>query len=199
MIDLRYEYLALRNAVLRGRQERRASLQDVLRHYGLPAVAEKQQMRALAMRAGPSEAYTAQERADLLDYCAEDVRALELLLPMMLLGFRLDEAIWRGRFSCAVAVIESVGVPLDAELAQWISDNRDRIRHRAIGDLDKWGFYRCPKIMLEESRRERGQAVRRPHECGSACDRGFDTDAFVDWLEAWGSSWSGTPRPRTRY
>ena len=104
----------------------------------------------------------------------------------MLLGFRLDEAIWRGRFSCAMAVIESVGVPLDAELAHWISDNRDRIRHRAIGDLDQLGFYRCPKVMLEECRRERGQAVRRPHECSSACDYGFDTDAFVDWLEGLG-------------
>jgi hypothetical protein len=35
VIDLRYEYLALRNAVLRGRQDRRAGLQDALRYYGL--------------------------------------------------------------------------------------------------------------------------------------------------------------------
>ena len=186
VIDLRFEYLALRNAVLRGRQDRRANLQDALRHYGLPAVAEKQEMRALAMRPGPSEAYADQERADLLAYCFEDVHALEQLLLLMSLGLRLDEAIWRGRFSCAMAVIESTGVPLDAELARWISDNRDRIRRRAIADLDRWGFYRCQKAMIEERRRERGQAIRRPHECSEACDYSFDTDAFVDWLESLG-------------
>jgi DNA polymerase-1 len=138
VIDLRFEYLALRNAVLRGRQDRRASLQDALRHYGLSTVTEKQEMRTLAMRDGPSEGYTVQERADLLNYCAEDVHALEQLLPLMLLGIRLDEAIWRGRFSCAAAVTESIGVPIDAGLARWISDNRDRIRRRAIADLDQW-------------------------------------------------------------
>ena len=183
MIDLRYEYLALRNAVLRGRQDRRASLQDVLRYYGLPRIAEKQEMRELAMRSCPSDTYTTEERAALLDYCAEDVRALEQLLPLMLLGLRLDEAVWRGRFSCAMAVTERNGVPLDEELARWISDNRDRIRRRAIAELDHWGFYRCQKAMFEAQRRERGQAIRRPHECNEACEQWFDTGAFVDWLE----------------
>jgi DNA polymerase-1 len=75
VIDLRFEYLAMRNAVLRCRQERAAGLKDVLKYFGLPAIAEKQEMRALAMRPGPSEAYTDQERADLLAYCAEDVHA----------------------------------------------------------------------------------------------------------------------------
>lgn len=86
VIDLRFEYLAARNAVLRDRQARKAGLKDVLQYYGLPAVAEKEEMRTLAMRPGPSEAYSAQERADLLAYCAEDVHALEQLLPLMLLG-----------------------------------------------------------------------------------------------------------------
>jgi DNA polymerase-1 len=183
VIDLRYEYLALRNAVLRGRQARRASLQDALRHHGLPAIAEKPEMRALAMQDRPSNEYTPQERMDLLAYCAEDTHALEQLLPLMLPRLRFNEAVWRGRFSCAVATIESTGIPLDIELARWISDNRDRIRRRAIADLDRWGFYRCQKAMLEDRRRERGQLIRRPHECSEACDQGFDTGAFVDWLE----------------
>jgi DNA polymerase I len=186
VIDLRYEYLALRNAVLRGREDRRASLQDALRHYGLPPVTEKREMRELAMRAGSSDAYTREERAALLDYCAEDVHALEQLLPLMMLRMRLDEAVWRGRFSCAIAVVESTGVPLDVQLATWISNNRDRIRRRAIAELDQWGFYRCQKTMTEDRRRERGQVIRRPHECNEACDWSFDTDAFVDWLEGLG-------------
>jgi hypothetical protein len=186
VIDLRYEYLALRNAVLRGREARRASLQDALRHYDLPRIADKPEMRALAMRDCSSEAYSPDERAALLDYCAEDVRALEQILPTMLLGFRLDEAIWRGRFSCALAMMERNGVPLDAELAAWISNNRDRIRRRAIADLDLWGFYRCQRAVLETSRRERGQAIRHPHDCDKACDLTFNTSAFVDWLEGGG-------------
>jgi hypothetical protein len=93
VIDLRYEYLALRNAVLRGRQDRRASLQDALRYYGLPAIAEKPEMRALAMQDRLSNEYTAQERMDLLAYCAEDTHALEQLLPLMLLGLRFDEVL----------------------------------------------------------------------------------------------------------
>ena len=145
VIDLRFEYLAARNATLRGRQDRRASLSGALRYYGLPVVAEKPEMRALAMRACRNEEYTAQERADLLDYCAEDVHALKQLLPRMWRALRFDEAIWRGRFSCAIAMIKSIGVPLDVELARWISDNRERIRRRAIADLDQWGFYRCQK------------------------------------------------------
>jgi DNA polymerase-1 len=96
------------------------------------------------------------------------------------------EAIWRGRFSCAVATIESTGIPLDVELACWISDNRDRIRRRAIADLDRWGFYRCQKAMLEDRRREREQMIRRPHECSEACDQWFGTNAFIDWLEGLG-------------
>jgi DNA polymerase-1 len=169
--------------VLRGREDRRASLQDVLRHYDLPRIADKPEMRALAMRDCSSEAYSPDERAALLDYCAEDVRALEQILPTMLLGFRLDEAIWRGRFSCALAMMERNGVPLDAELAAWISNNRDRIRRRAIADLDQWGFYRCHKAALEASRRGRGHTIKRPHVCNEACDLAFDTSAFVDWLE----------------
>ena len=100
MIDLRFEYLALRNAVLRGPARPRASLQDALRHYGLPAITEKQEMRALAMDDRPSEEVLRPGAGALLDYCADDVHALEQLLPLMLLGMRLDEAIWRGRFSC---------------------------------------------------------------------------------------------------
>ena len=182
VIDLRYEYLALRNAVLRGREDRRASLQDALRYYGLPQVADKAGMRDRAMRDCSSSAYAVEERVALLDYCAEDVRALEQLLPLMLPGFRLDEAVWRGRFSCAVAVIERNGVPLNAELVRWISDNCERIRRRAITDLDHWGFYRCHKAMLEARR----QVVRRPHECSEACELGFDTGAFTGWLEGLG-------------
>jgi hypothetical protein len=186
VIDLRFEYLALRNAVLRGREDRRASLQCALRHYGLPRIAAKPEMRNLAMQDRPSEAYSADERAALLDYCAEDVRALEQLLPLMLLGMRLDEAVWRGRFSCALAVIEANGISLDVELTTWISTNRDRIRRRAIAELDHWGFYRCQRSSLEADRRERGQLVKRPHECDAACELTFATGAFVDWLEGLG-------------
>ena len=46
-------------------------------------VAEKTEMRELAMRIGPSEDYTQTERAALIDYCWSDVRVMVPLLGMM--------------------------------------------------------------------------------------------------------------------
>jgi hypothetical protein len=71
-------------------------------------------------------------------------------------------------------------------LARWISANRDRIKRRAISELDQWGFYRCRKAVFEERRRDRGQTVRKPHTCSATCDLQFDAGAFVEWLEGLG-------------
>ena len=46
-----------------------------------------------------------------------------------------------------------------------------------------WGFYLCHRATMEAERRERGQTIRRPHDCSAACELWFNTDAFVDWLE----------------
>lgn len=81
--DLYAEFLAITN----GRRPKKARMRiiDAMAAYGLNPVdvEEKAEMRALAMRGG---VYTAQEKADLLDYCASDVYALRALWPRMLMG-----------------------------------------------------------------------------------------------------------------
>jgi DNA polymerase-1 len=67
-------------------------LLGALGYYGLPfmGVAQKEEMRALALRGGP---WSAAERRKLLDYCQRDVEALRLLLDQMVAG--LDVSVRR--------------------------------------------------------------------------------------------------------
>ena len=85
-----------------------------LTYYGLDHmnVAEKQDMRNLAIRGGP---FSDQEKVDLLDYCQEDVDATTALLKAMLPSIDVRRAIGvRGRSMGATAAIEHNGVPIDA-------------------------------------------------------------------------------------
>ena len=65
------------------------SLLGAMAYFGLGAtdVAEKSDMRDLAIRGGP---YSDTERAALLDYCESDVLALAKLLPPMLPGLTAE-------------------------------------------------------------------------------------------------------------
>jgi hypothetical protein len=87
---------------------------NVLAAYGLPALdaVYKESMQALAIRGEP---FTKEEKGALLDYCAEDVDALEALLPVMLPKIDLPRALLRGRYQAAVARMEWVGIPIDTE------------------------------------------------------------------------------------
>ena len=79
-----------------------ASLLSALNAHGLPTMeaAEKESMRELAMRGGP---YSTVERISLLEYCEQDVIALEMLLPRMWPNLDLPREIVRGRYCEAVA------------------------------------------------------------------------------------------------
>jgi DNA polymerase I len=83
--DLYPESLAITNS--RRRKTERVRLIDMLARYGLDAidVEEKTEMRDLARRGPP---YTEQEKADLLDYCASDTHANDVLLRAMLPDLR---------------------------------------------------------------------------------------------------------------
>ena len=52
----------------------------------------------------------------MLDYCAEDVYALERLLPRMLPRIDLPRALLRGRYGWAVASMEHRGIPIDVPM-----------------------------------------------------------------------------------
>jgi len=112
-------------------------LLGALAYHGLRGIgaAEKEDLRALAIRGGP---YTPEEREALFDYCETDVLALAALLPKMWPNIDLPRALIRGRYMKAVAHVERAGVPLakgDLALLQdrWV-DIQQNLVSRIDGD-----------------------------------------------------------------
>jgi len=109
-------------------------LLGALGFYGLPfmGVAQKEEMRALALRGGP---WSAAERHKLLDYCQRDVEALRLLLDQMVAGLDLERALLRGQYMVAVAEIERTGIPLNIPLLQLLTNRWGDIRAEVVREL----------------------------------------------------------------
>ena len=105
-------------------------------YHGLPAMeaAEKDSMRALAIRGGP---FSAEEREALLDYCAEDVAALQRLLPAMLPRIDLPRALLRGRYAWAVAAMEHRGIPLDVPQFDHLRSRWHAVQSQLITEVDR--------------------------------------------------------------
>ena len=133
MLDLFTEFRARTNGTdwLEGR-----GLLAALQYFGLSTIGaeHKEQMRQLILRGGP---WTAQERADILDYCAGDVYALERLLPKM-----LPESIYRAHCNAGatcgrrrpwnITACRSTCGTLNELRAHW-----DDIKVQLIADVDK--------------------------------------------------------------
>jgi hypothetical protein len=111
-------------------------LLGALAYHGLDAIeaAEKEEMRALAMRGGP---YSKYERNALLSYCQSDVDSLARLLAAMLPLIDLPRALLRGRYMAAAARMEWAGVPLDAEALVHLLQSWESIKGRLITAVDK--------------------------------------------------------------
>jgi DNA polymerase-1 len=117
-----------------------------LLHFGLPTIGseEKEEMRQLIMGGGP---WTDSERAKILNYCESDVDALVRLAGPMLGGLvqsRLlfGQALLRGRYMAAAAIVENNGVPLDAVLLARLTLHWDEIKARLIERVDAaYGVY----------------------------------------------------------
>jgi hypothetical protein len=109
--------------------------------FGRPSMdaLHKEDMRRLAMRGGPFDPW---ERRELLDYCMQDVEALNELLPAMLPHIDLPRALLRGRYTTAVARMEAVGIPLDPEQLAALRNNWESLQDRLIARIDAdFGFY----------------------------------------------------------
>jgi hypothetical protein len=123
------------------------SLLGAMAFFGLDALsaAEKQDMRALAMRGPP---YTIDERDALIDYCEADVNSLARLLPAMVPSIvpsgldaesqrkSLGQALLRGRFMTAAARIERTAIPIDVVALARLRDNWDEIKARLIAAVN---------------------------------------------------------------
>jgi hypothetical protein len=112
-----------------------SGLLGAMAYHGLDALDanDKEAMRHLAIRGGP---YSDAERTALLDYCQNDVEALEHLLPVMLPKIDLPRALLRGRYMTAAARVEWAGVPIDVESLDRLRQNWTRIKARLIAAVD---------------------------------------------------------------
>jgi hypothetical protein len=100
---------------------------------GITAV-EKSEMRELAIRGGP---FSRREQADLLDYCESDVSLTVEVLRRMAPGIDLPRALLRGRYMTAVARMENVGVPIDADRLMVLRDRLDDVKPALIEEVDR--------------------------------------------------------------
>jgi hypothetical protein len=100
---------------------------------------EKKAMRELAMRGGP---FTEQEKAELLEYCEGDVRALDELLLKMLPKIDMPYALIRGRYMKAAARMEAVGIPIDVELLDTLVTGWPEIKKAIVAAAhEKYGVF----------------------------------------------------------
>jgi DNA polymerase-1 len=111
-------------------------LLGALAYFGLDTMqaTEKDAMRQLAMRGGP---WTKDEQRELLEYCEDDVRALERLLGATVEDIDMPRALIRGRFMTAVAGMEHVGVPIDVETLDKIRGHWFELQDDLIAEIDK--------------------------------------------------------------
>jgi DNA polymerase I len=138
VLDLFIEFRAITNGL---RTPSGAGLLGALVYHGLPAMegAEKEAMRDLAIRGGP---FTAEEREALVDYCAEDVNALERLLPRMLPRIDLPRALLRGRYGWAVASMEHRGIPIDVPMFEHLRARWQEIQAALVAEVDaRYGVF----------------------------------------------------------
>ena len=132
-LDLFFEFRALTNGLP---TPSGCGLLGALIYHGLPAMegAEKEEMRALAIRGGP---YTEPERAALLDYCDEDVIALTRLLPAMQPQIDLSRALLRGRYAWAVASMEHRGTPIDVPMFEHLKNRWGHVQTQLVAEVDQ--------------------------------------------------------------
>ena len=133
ILDLSAEFRCLTNGLL---LPDGLSLLGAMSYFRLESisVAEKKEMRALAMRGGP---FSEQERRDLLEYCETDVIALPKLLGRMWDKINLPQALHRGRYMRALAIAEFNGTPIDVDTLQQLRENWDHIKLDLIAEVDR--------------------------------------------------------------
>lgn len=132
VLDLFVEFKNLTNGC---KLDHGSGLLGAMAYFGLGciSVAEKEEMRQLAMRLGP---WSEKEQSALLDYCESDVLALAKVLPKMLPRLDVPRALLRGRYMKAISEIEHRGVPMDMEALTLLRTHWESIKDRLITEID---------------------------------------------------------------
>lgn len=116
-------------------------LLGALAQFGLPTMdtGRKELMRELVLRGGP---WSSDDRAAIIDYCAEDVHALRNLWDRMGRMIDLPRALLRGRYWSAVALMERTGVPVDTATLDDLRERWDELKGGLIDQIDAgFGVY----------------------------------------------------------
>lgn len=121
-------------------------LLGALAYFGLSSryANAKEAMRQLIMAGGQ---WTPQERADIIEYCADDVHATCVLLETMAprLGKhaqRIGHAVIRGRYMDAVSAMEHAGIPVDAPTFELLKAGWHGVQDELIREIDRdYGVY----------------------------------------------------------
>jgi DNA polymerase-1 len=112
-----------------------------LMYFGLQSIAaeEKQSMRDLVLSGGP---WDESDRQSILDYCEDDVVALNMLLIAMAVYLDLSRALIRGRYMAAVSKMQITGVPIDTSMLAKLAANWPALQSRIIAEIDQdYGIY----------------------------------------------------------
>ena len=119
-----------------GRDSVDARLIGAMDYYGLDRIsaAEKKELQERISRGHP---FTSEEQQAVLTYCESDVVCLQKLLPAMAPSIELPFAIFRGRYSMAVARIERAGIPVDRKSYERLIRNRDCLKSRLVAEFEK--------------------------------------------------------------
>ena len=138
ILDLFIEFRNLTN----GRQlPSGAGLLGALAFFGLDhiGVVEKKEMQE-AIGSGTWQGRFMPK--EILDYCAQDMAALERLLPVMLPHIDMPRALLRGRYMAAAAAIEHNGTPIDVPTLEQLREHWTDIQDDLIASIDKdYGVY----------------------------------------------------------
>ena len=121
-------------------------LVGALWYFGLERLvpAQKGEMRQLILSGGP---WSADQETAILDYCQEDVDALEPLFAAMLAHEpwtfdHLGQALMRGRYTVAVGVMQFSGIPIDLQIYSRLQNNWPELKSKLIARVDAaFGVY----------------------------------------------------------
>jgi len=111
------------------------SLLGACRHFGITTATtaeSKDANRQLAQQ----QAFTEEERGQLLDYCTADVECTFELFKVMMPVIDLPRALLRGRYMAAVAHVEQAGIPIDMETLRVLREHWGTIKMELIEAVD---------------------------------------------------------------
>ncbi len=200
VLDLFVEFRCASNGLTKARGGPvESSLIAALVHHGLNSmtVVEKESMRGLILRGHP---YSEEEQRLILDYCAEDVQALEQLLPAMLPEIEIPYAVFRGRYTKSVGLMGSSGIPVDAPMLDRLGTHWGALKVRLMRDIEAeygfgvyegtcWGNRRFANLL--DRMRSWSAEVRKRSNMSSRLPK-------TQWLKQVTSSWMDSSSAPTR-